>query len=76
MLLEPNCRKRNCVHYLGIKGENETEQVPCCAAFPDGIPSEIAYGENKHTTPHAGDHGIQFEEEQTTKFADHWDDFK
>jgi len=32
-----------------------------CAAFPDGIPNEIAYGKNKHAKPFPGDHGIQYE---------------
>lgn len=45
-----------CKHY-------RPEQGRACAAFPkaDGIPLEIWTGENKHTTPVAGDHGIQFE---------------
>jgi|GEM_PF-1409652 len=32
-----------------------------CAAFPDGIPFAIWDGENKHTSPVDGDHGIRFE---------------
>lgn len=34
-----------------------------CEAFPDGIPDEIAYGENTHQEPYPGDHGIQYEAE-------------
>jgi hypothetical protein len=34
---------------------------PSCAAFPDGLPLEVWLGKNKHITPIAGDHGIQFE---------------
>jgi hypothetical protein len=32
-----------------------------CDAFPDGIPDVIWKGENPHTEPYPGDHGIQFE---------------
>jgi len=32
-----------------------------CKAFPDGIPPDIAFGENTHTEPFEGDRGIQFE---------------
>ena len=33
---------------------------PFCAAFPDGIPVKIRVGENDHSAPFPGDHGIQF----------------
>jgi len=32
-----------------------------CAAFPNGIPVEIAAGKHDHTAPHPGDSGIRFE---------------
>jgi len=44
-------------------GEEESTEVNYCKAFPDGIPDEIAYGDNKHTEPYPGDNGIQYEEE-------------
>jgi hypothetical protein len=62
MLSEPQCLKRRCVHFLGVSDADEQHQAPICTAFPDGIPSEIAYGNNPHATPYPGDHGIQFEE--------------
>ena len=52
MLMEPKCYTRNCVHFLGIISdgpEDEIDERPNCKAFPDGIPSEIAYGCNLHT---------------------------
>jgi hypothetical protein len=51
MTLEPNCYKRGCIHFTGVKKDDEddetTERV-VCKAFPDGIPDIIAYGNNKH----------------------------
>jgi len=63
MLLQPNCSKRKCKHYLGIIQPDGTEMTECvaCEAFPEGIPDEIAYGDNDHTSPFTGDNGIQFE---------------
>lgn len=46
------CQERKCKHYLG----NDK-----CLAFPEGIPDEIAYGDNPHTAPYPGDHGIRYE---------------
>ena len=31
-------------------GVPEPDQLPICLAFPDGIPSDIAYGDNLHLT--------------------------
>lgn len=65
MLAEPNCFKRRCVHFLGILRTNENDETgewPFCEAYPDGIPEDIAYGNNKHLEPLEGDHGIQFEQ--------------
>ena len=63
MLVEPECFKRQCKHFLGVIGSNEFNEGPNCEAFPKGIPREIAYGENKHIRPFKGDHGIQYERE-------------
>ena len=62
MLLEPRCWTRKCAHFIGVKSEGieENERV-VCHAFPDNIPDEIAYGDNPHTSPYPGDHGIQYE---------------
>lgn len=53
MIEEPQCSVRDCRHYRGLKeydaGEDVTESFkPVCAAFPDGIPFDIAYGDNRH----------------------------
>ena len=50
MLEEPKCWKRNCKYYIGVIQSDGTEktEVNNCEAFPDGIPEEIAYGNNKH----------------------------
>jgi hypothetical protein len=33
-----------------------------CEAFPEGIPMPILLGENDHTKPFEGDHGLQYKE--------------
>ena len=64
MILEPRCSVRKCKHLLGTKSEGvEENERPICAAFPDGIPREIAYGPELHLEPFEGDHGIQYERE-------------
>ena len=68
MLIEPNCSKRQCVHFLGVRGdptpgEPERGERNYCAAFPDGIPDEITYGSNLHLKPVDGDHGLQYEKD-------------
>ena len=66
MLAEPNCHKRRCKHYLGVIQPDGTEMTETnyCEAFPDGIPAEIAYGNNKHLRPHPDqDNEIVFEKE-------------
>jgi hypothetical protein len=63
MLPEPNCFRRRCVHYIGVfqkEGDEKTERH-ICRAFPNGIPTEIAFGENLHAAPYPGDNGIQYE---------------
>jgi len=66
MLAQPNCYKRRCRHYLGVRQPDVTElnEFHYCPAFPDGIPDEIAYGDNPHTEPLPGQgNTIVFEEE-------------
>lgn len=53
MLAEPKCWTRQCKHYLGVIQPDGTEltETNSCKAFPKGIPSEIAYGNNLHDKP-------------------------
>ena len=52
MLDTPECYKRKCNHYLGIKNNgDELTERPYCKAFKDQIPDTIAYGNNKHLKP-------------------------
>ena len=50
MLLEPLCVTRLCGHYAGVDQPDGTEESErhVCLAFPDGIPSRIAYGKDLH----------------------------
>ena len=65
MLIEPQCSKRKCSLYLGTKNfkaekdkKNSADGVRnVCLAFPNGIPDEIAYGDNKHSKPFKGQEG-------------------
>lgn len=52
MILPPKCFKRKCIHYGGVKQPDGTEmnEFVYCDAYPCGIPSEIAYGNDKHLT--------------------------
>jgi superkiller protein 3 len=56
MLPEPTCYKRQCKWYVGvIRPEGtETTEAHFCGAFPAGIPSEIAYGKNRHANVFEG----------------------
>ena len=57
----PNCFKRKCRHFIVPSDEEFFPSKAVCRAFPNGIPDEIAFGDNLHTTPYPGDHGIQYE---------------
>lgn len=68
---EPTCYSRRCKHWIGlVKRPVGIEKdmivtsdsfIAICRAFPDGIPDEIAFGPNPHSSGFNGDHGIQFE---------------
>lgn len=52
MIATPECWSRGCIHYIGVKNDgNEATERVCCSAFSNGIPDEIAYGDNEHLTP-------------------------
>ena len=51
MLLVPECYKRKCKNYLGIKNDgDETTERNYCKAFLNKIPNRIAYGDDLHLT--------------------------
>lgn len=53
MLPIPNCWERGCKHFEGAHQPDGTEEseVVVCKAFPEGIPNEIAYGDDLHLKP-------------------------
>jgi len=50
MIDTPKCFKRKCIHFLGVKQPDNTEasEIVYCVAYPDGIPADIAYGDDLH----------------------------
>jgi hypothetical protein len=67
MMEQPQCSKRECVHWYDSGGfishtEHPEDEgtIPVCTAFPKGIPDEIAWGDNLHIEPFEGDNGIQY----------------
>jgi len=65
MIEPPNCFKRSCKHYTGVWSESDEEfdEVAACKAYPEGIPDDIAYGDDRHLTVRADqDNDIVFEQ--------------
>jgi len=50
MLASTKCYKRKCKFYQGVYQSDGTEEteVVICLAYPEGIPGEIAYGDDEH----------------------------
>jgi hypothetical protein len=71
MIAEPRCWTRQCKHLTGVYQPNDDESIekPTCTAFPKGIPRAIAWGNNDHTKPYPGDHGIQYEKRRESASA-------
>ncbi len=57
-----------CKH-LGDPGSLPGLKTPC-AAFPDGIPDNIARGRFDHRNSHPGDHSIRFEAKNERQTGD------
>ena len=76
MIANPLCARRGCAHYIGMRAKTDGDfgskflspHVPCCAAFPEGIPGEIRSGKNDHTRPVDGDNGITLQESKGVMF--------
>jgi|CXWL01.1.fsa_nt_gi hypothetical protein len=54
-----------CYHCVHWKDNNDADE-PMCAAFPDGIPTQILNGRMDHRRPVHGDNGIVFEARANT----------
>lgn len=54
MIPTSKCYIRKCKHFRGAVRPDGTEgsERVVCAAFPDMIPNEIAYGINEHSEVH------------------------
>ena len=72
MISTPKCYERKCKHFQGIedtgKGDSKIEDsglILVCAAFPEGIPKAIAYGDDPHYTPlDTQGNDIEYEKEE------------
>ena len=54
LLAISNCQERGCKHYDNVLALDDVNHVHICKAFPNGIPNEIAFGNNLHTEPYLG----------------------
>lgn len=61
---------RACVH-LRVGADSDG-----CAAFPDGVPLDIAVGGVDHRMAHHGDHGIRFQQADGTDAAQAFSDWE
>lgn len=64
---EPKCFTRRCKYFQGVAqpGGTEMSERVICFAFPDGIPGNIAYGDNLHLEPVEGQgNDIVYEQEE------------
>ena len=54
MIIVAKCFNRKCIHFRGVKQPNKDEmnEYNYCSAFPQGIPSKIAYGDDLHLVVH------------------------
>jgi hypothetical protein len=65
-----------CIHFdqeassgdLLVRDRKLTTEV--CAAFPNGIPKEIAFGDNRHRDPFPGDQGIRWVPDKGFEYFD------
>lgn len=59
MILIPKCFERKCKWFFGVTQPDNTElsEVVTCLAFPEGIPEDIAFGDNKHEKVQEGQVG-------------------
>lgn len=62
MILTPRCFERNCIHFRGANGNDELDEHLICVAFPEGIPNDIAFGDNLHLVSQSGDNGVIYEQ--------------
>jgi len=49
MMSAPKCYDRNCIYYMGHDHVGD-KLIQTCAAYPEGIPDSIAYGDDLHHT--------------------------
>ena len=57
-------QSEQCLHCRHYQGQ------ATCAAYPNGIPSDVMTGKVDHRKPVKGDHGIRFEPLQPTPLRD------
>lgn len=55
----------DCVHFI----TGDDKEGLRCAAYPDGIPDEILFGDADHTKPYKGDNGIRFQSKDKAEKA-------
>ena len=74
MLMTSKCYERQCKYYIGIIQPDGTEmtETNMCGAFPDGIPEDIAYGDDKHDGVRKGQ-AKPYTYEKDKDWENHWE---
>lgn len=62
MTTQPRSQCSTCTHLRSpfSRADGDYSGGPFCAAFPDGIPSEVLTNRVDHRQPIPGDHGVRW----------------
>ncbi|HVP11010.1 MAG TPA: hypothetical protein VMV94_07465 [Phycisphaerae bacterium] len=70
-----DCFTRQCRFFRGWREDKRLAQPGrpvlkfVCEAFPEGVPDDIRCGDDPHTTPRPGNHGIVYQRAADDEWA-------